>query len=252
MMQGSPLANVIVFHVGPLAVSRPVVTTWAIMAVLAAGSWALTRRLSLAASRSQAVLELLVTGLVGQIEEVTRRDARPLLPLLGTLFIFLLAANVSGVIPGVQAPTGRIETPAALAVVVFLAVHVFGVRARGLLGYLRSFAQPKLIMLPLNLLSEVTRTFSLMVRLFGNIMSGEFLIALVLALAGLFVPIPLMALELLVGIVQAYIFTVLATVFIGAAAGGELGEAADTRADMAEARMSNVGASGDTHTGSTK
>jgi F-type H+-transporting ATPase subunit a len=138
------------------------------------------------------------------------------------MFIFLLSANISGVLPGVQAPTGRIETPAALALIVFLAVHAFGVRTRGLLGYLRSFAEPKLIMLPLNLVSEVTRTFSLMVRLFGNIMSGEFLIALVLALAGLFVPIPLMVLELLVGVVQAYIFTVLATVFIGAAAGDAL------------------------------
>ena len=103
----------------------------------------------------------------------------------------------------------------------FFAVHYYGLRARGLAGYLASFAKPKLIMLPLNIVSEITRTFSLMVRLFGNIMSGEFLIGLVLALAGLFVPIPLMALELLVGIVQAYIFTVLATVFIGAAAGGE-------------------------------
>jgi len=96
-------------------------------------------------------------------------------------------------------------------------VHFFGVRARGPFGYLASFAKPKLIMLPLNILSEITRTFSLMVRLFGNVMSGEFIIALIVALAGLFVPIPLMALELLVGVVQAYIFTVLATVFIGAA-----------------------------------
>jgi len=223
MMQGSPLANVIVFHAGPVAITRPVVTTWAIMAVLAAGSWVSTRRLGLAPSRRQAVLELLVNGILAQIEEVTRRDARPLLPLVGTLFIFLLTANVSGILPGVQAPTARIETPAALALIVFLAVHAYGVRARGLLGYLRSFAQPKPIMIPLNIVSEITRTFSLMVRLFGNIMSGEFLIALVLALAGLFVPIPLMALELLVGVVQAYIFTVLATVFIGAAAGDEAG-----------------------------
>jgi len=106
-----------------------------------------------------------------------------------------------------------------LADVVFAAVHYFGVRARGLLGYLKSFAKPKPIMLPLNIVSEVTRTFSLMVRLFGNVMSGEFVIALVVALAGLFLPIPLMALAILVGLVQAYIFTVLATVFIGAAVG---------------------------------
>jgi len=217
MTRNSPLATAVAFHVGPLQVTQPVVTTWAIMAVLVVGSWALTRRLRPEPSRRQAILELLVTGIESQIREVVRRDARPLLPLLGTLFIFLLAANVSGILPGVQAPTGRIETPAALALIVFLSVHWFGVRARGLLSYLGSFAQPKLIMLPLNLLSEVTRTFSLMVRLFGNIMSGEFLIALLLALAGLLVPVPLMALELLVGVVQAYIFSVLATVFIGAA-----------------------------------
>jgi F-type H+-transporting ATPase subunit a len=234
--QGSPLATIVVFHVGPILVTRPVVTTWAIMAVLAVGSWAATCRLDPALSRRQAALELLVTGILGQIEEVTRRDARTLLPLLGTLFLFLLAANVSGVVPGVQAPTAHIETPAALALVVFMAVHVFGVRTRGLLGYLGSFAQPKLIMLPLNLISEITRTFSLMVRLFGNIMSGEFLIALVLALAGLLVPIPLMALELLIGAVQAYIFTVLATVFIGAAMGGETQDARELSRDSPKTR----------------
>jgi F-type H+-transporting ATPase subunit a len=162
-------------------------------------------------------LELIVTGIMSQIDEVIRKNPRPFLPLLGTLFIFLVAANLSGILPGVEAPTGKLETPAALALIVFVAVHYFGVRARGPFGYLASFAKPKLIMLPLNIVSEVTRTFSLMVRLFGNVMSGEFVIALVVALAGLFVPIPLMALEILVGLVQAYIFTVLATVFIGAA-----------------------------------
>lgn len=160
-----------------------------------------------------------MSGILGQIENIVRRDATPLLPLIGTLFIFLVAANLSGVLPGTQAPIARLETPAALALIVFLCVHYFGVRAQGFLGYLASFARPKLIMLPLNLLSEVTRTFSLMVRLFGNVMSGEFVIALVVALAGLFAPIPFMALEILLGLIQAYIFTVLATVFIGAAIG---------------------------------
>jgi F-type H+-transporting ATPase subunit a len=194
-----------------------VVTTWVIIAVLALASWAVTRRLALHPDRRQATLELIVTGIMGQVEEVIRKDARPFLPILGTLFIFLVAANLSGVLPGVEAPTGKLETPAALALIVFVSVHFFGMRARGPLGYLASFAQPKLIMLPLNIISEVTRTFSLMVRLFGNVMSGEFVIALIVGLAGLFVPIPLMALEILVGLVQAYIFTVLATVFIGAA-----------------------------------
>jgi F-type H+-transporting ATPase subunit a len=216
-MAASPLASTVVFHLGPVAVTRPVVTTWAIMAVLTVGSWLVTRRLAPRPDRRQAVLEVIVTGIMAQINEVIRKDPRPFLPLLGTIFIFLVAANLSGILPGVEAPTGKLETPAALALIVFVAVHFFGVRARGPLGYLASFAKPKLIMLPLNIVAEVTRTFSLMVRLFGNVMSGEFVIALVVALAGLFLPIPLMALEILIGLVQAYIFTVLASVFIGAA-----------------------------------
>lgn len=216
-MATSPLASTILFHLGPVAVTRPVVTTWAIMAALTLASRLATRRLDLHPDRRQAVVELIVTGITGQIEEVMRKGARPFLPLLGTLFIFLVAANLSGVLPGVEAPTGKLETPAALALIVFVAVHFFGVRAQGPIGYLASFAKPKLIMLPLNLVSEVTRTFSLMVRLFGNVMSGEFVIALVVALTGLFVPVPLMALEILIGLVQAYIFTILASVFIGAA-----------------------------------
>lgn len=219
-MPTSPLVSHIVFEIGPIAVTRPVVTSWAIIAVLALGARLLTRRLALRPDRRQAAVELVVTGIADEIEAVIRRNPRPFLPLLGTLFIFLVAANLSGVLPGVEAPTSRLETPAALALIVFLAVHYFGVRAQGPLGYLASFARPKLVMLPLNILSEVTRTFSMMVRLFGNVMSGEFVLALIVAFAGLIVPIPLMALEILIGLVQAYIFAVLATVFIGAAVGG--------------------------------
>jgi F-type H+-transporting ATPase subunit a len=218
-MQGSPLTSTVLFHLGPIAITRPVVTTWAIILASAVICWLATRRLKIKPEGRQTVLEIVVTGIAQQIEEVIRKDPRPFLPMLGTLFIFLVVANLSGVLPGVQAPTAKIETPAALALIVFFSVHYFGIRSRGLRGYLASFAEPKLIMLPLNILSEITRTFSLMVRLFGNVMSGEFIIALVVALAGLFVPIPLMVLEILVGIVQAYIFTVLATVFIGAAVG---------------------------------
>lgn len=219
-MQSSPLTSTVLFHIGPVAITRPVMTTWVIIAVLAFVCRSVTRRLVMLPDGRQAVLEGIVTGITGQIEDVIRKDARPFLPLVGTLFIFLVVANLSGVLPGVEAPTGKIETPAALALIVFFSVHYFGIRAHGLGGYLASFAEPKLIMLPLNVLSEITRTFSLMVRLFGNVMSGEFVIGLVVALAGLFVPIPLMALEILIGLVQAYIFTVLATVFIGAAVGG--------------------------------
>jgi len=218
-MQASPLASTILFHLGPVAISRPVVTTWGIMLVLTLVCRLVTRRLQIRPDGRQAVIEILVTGIARQIEDIIRMDARPFLPLLGTLFIFLVTANLCGLVPGVEAPTGKIETPAALALLVFFSVHYFGVRARGVSGYLASFTKPKFIMLPLNIVSEITRTFSLMVRLFGNVMSGEFVIALVLAMAGLFVPVPLMALEVLVGLVQAYIFTVLATVFIGAAVG---------------------------------
>jgi len=222
-MRGSPLTSTVLFHVGPIAVTRPVVTTWIIMLVLIVACGRVTQRLRMQPNGRQAVLESLVLGIAQQIESIIHKDARPYLPLLGTLFLYLVAANLCGVLPGVEPPTGKLETPLALALIVFFSVHFFGVRARGVRGYLASFAKPKLIMLPLNILSEVTRTFSLMVRLFGNVMSGEFVLALVIALAGLFVPIPLMVLELLVGLVQAYIFTVLATVFIGAAVSGESG-----------------------------
>jgi len=220
-MQGSPLTSTVLFHVGPIAITRPVVTTWIIMLALVVLCRLVTRRLRMQPDGRQAVLESLVVGIAQQVESVIHKDARPYVPMLGTLFIYLVAANLCGVLPGVEPPTGKLETPLALALIVFFSVHFFGIRARGVRGYLASFAKPKLIMLPLNILSEVTRTFSLMVRLFGNIMSGEFVIGLVIALAGLFVPIPLMVLELLVGLVQAYIFTVLATVFIGAAVGDE-------------------------------
>jgi F-type H+-transporting ATPase subunit a len=218
-MQGSPITSTVVFHLGPVPITRPVVTTWLIIVALPVLGSLMTRRLQLVPSRRQAALEAVVAVMSEQIEEIIRKAPGPYLPLLGTLFIFLVVANLSGLVPGMQAPTSKIETPAALALIVFFSVHYFGVRARGLRGYLASFAEPRLIMLPLNILSEITRTFSLMVRLFGNIMSGEFVIGLVVALAGLFVPIPLMALEIVVGLVQAYIFTVLATVFIGAAVG---------------------------------
>lgn len=217
MMDASPLTSTILFHIGPIPISRAVMTTWGLMLALPLGSWLMTRQLGRDSGRLQAVLETVVVGILEQISEVAGKSARSLLPLLATLFLFIATANSTGILPGMEAPTARIETAAALAAVVFVSVHFYGIRARGLLGYLAGFAQPKLIMLPLNLLSEITRTLSLMVRLFGNVMSGEFMIALVLALAGLFVPIPLMALELLLGLVQAYIFAILAGVFIGAA-----------------------------------
>lgn len=218
-METSPLAPDILFHFGPVPISRPVVTTWAIMAVLTGVSWLGLRRASIRPATLQTVLEIVVETIAKQVSDIIRRDPWPYLPLLGTLFVFLIFANLSAIVPGMKPPTGHIETPAALAAIVFLSVHFFGIRSRGLGEYLRHYTQPSVLLLPLNVLSEITRTFSLMVRLFGNMMSHEFVIAIVVFLAGLFLPIPFMLLGILIGIIQAYIFTVLAAVFIGAAVG---------------------------------
>jgi F-type H+-transporting ATPase subunit a len=214
----SPLSTVVVFTLGPVPITEPVLVTWGLMALLAAGSALLTRRLALHPSRTQAALELLVELIDAQISDTAGGPARRFVPLIGTLFLFILTANWSSLIPGVEPPTAHLETDAALAAIVFAATLWFGITGRGLRGYLATFADPSLIMLPLNVMEMLTRTFSLIVRLFGNVMSGVFVVGIVLSLAGLLVPIPLMALDLLTGAVQAYIFSVLAMVFIAGAA----------------------------------
>jgi F-type H+-transporting ATPase subunit a len=215
----SPLETEVLFRVGTVPIARPVVTTSVIVAMLGLGSWLCTRRLHMRPGRGQAALEAVVVMVGDQVREIVRRDPAPFLPILGTLFLFLVTANLSAILPGVKAPTASLETPAALAVVVFLSAHVYGIREQGVRKYLASYLKPNPLMLPLNVLSEVTRTFSLMVRLFGNMMSHELVIGIVAAIAGLIVPIPFMALGILVGIIQAYIFAILATVFVGAAVG---------------------------------
>jgi F-type H+-transporting ATPase subunit a len=219
MIDANPLSPQVLFHLGPVAISEAVVTTWVLMAAMVGGSAVATRNLSLQPSRVQAVLELVVEGICGQIEETMRVEPRRYLPLIGTLFLFVLVANLSAVLPGVHAPTARLETTAALALVVFAAVHGYGIRILGLGRYLKHYLEPSPFLLPLTFLSELTRTLALMVRLFGNIMSHELVIAVLLSLAGLLVPVPIMALGLLVGTVQAYIFAVLASVFLAAAVG---------------------------------
>jgi F-type H+-transporting ATPase subunit a len=189
------------------------------LAALALAGFLATRTLTLSPNRYQAVIELIVGAIAGQIQGTLRVAPRPYVPLIGTLFLFILAANWSSLVPGVEPPTAHIETDAALGLIVFCSIIFFGVRVRGIGGYLRTFAEPTVLMIPLNLVETFTHTFSLIVRLFGNVMSGVFIIGIVLSLAGLLVPIPLMALELLIGAIQAYIFTVLAMLFIGSAVG---------------------------------
>jgi len=213
----SPLASTPLFYLGPVPISAAVVTTWAIMALLSVGAACCTRRLSLTPSKAQTVLELLVGTIDQQITDTMQAAPLKYRALIGTLFLFILVCNWSSLLPGVEPPTAHVETDAALALIVFGTTIFYGVRSRGLLRYLATFAEPTWIMIPLNLVEQITRTFSLMVRLFGNVMSGVFVVSIVLSLAGLLVPIPLMALDLLTGTVQAYIFTVLAMVFIGAA-----------------------------------
>jgi F-type H+-transporting ATPase subunit a len=213
----SPLTSKTVVTLGPVPLTAAVVVTWGLMVALALGSLVATRSLKLRPTRSQAVLELVVAAIEGQIRDTMGVSPKPYLPLIGTLFLFILAANWSSLVPGVDPPTARVETDAALALIVFFAVIYFGVRARGLVGYLKTFAEPTFVMIPLNLVETFTRTFSLIVRLFGNVMSGAFIIAIILSLAGLLVPIPFMGIELLIGAIQAYIFTVLAMVFIASA-----------------------------------
>jgi F-type H+-transporting ATPase subunit a len=216
----SPLALNVVFRIGPVVVTTPVIATWGIMLLLAGGSYLLTRNLSVHPSRQQAALEVVVGAIESQIRDTMRVEPAPYLPLIGTLFLFIFTANWSSLVPGVEPPTAHIETDAALALIVFAAIICFGVRSRGVRGYLETFAEPSFAMIPLNLVETITRTFSLVVRLFGNVMSGVFVIGIVLSLVGLLVPVPLMALELLTGAVQAYIFSVLAMVFIAGGIGG--------------------------------
>lgn len=218
-MESGPLVTKVLFHVGPVPVSEVVVTTWGVMGVLVLVCFLGLRRRAVAAGPFQAALEIVVETIERQVAAVLNRDAWPYVPLLGTLFVFLVVANILAVVPGLEPPTAHIETPAALALIVFFSVHFFGIRSHGVAGYLQRYLRPNVLMLPLNVLSEITRTFSLMVRLFGNIMSHELVIGIVVLLAGLLVPVPFMLLGLLIGVIQAFIFTILATVFIGAAIG---------------------------------
>jgi len=197
------------------------IATWGVMAVLVIGAKLVTRRLSINApiSRSQASLELIVTMIERQIKEVGLESPEPYIAFLGTLFLFVAASSLGTIIPGFQPPTGSLSTTAALALCVFIAVPYFGIRRQGLKSYLGTYLKPTVIMLPFNIISELSRTLALAVRLFGNMMSGVMIVAILLTITPYFFPIVMTALGLLTGMVQAYIFSILAAVYIAAAAG---------------------------------
>jgi F-type H+-transporting ATPase subunit a len=191
------------------------------MLVLTIGAYLITRKLTtdLITSRWQAALEILIVGIDEQIKEVGLSVPGSYIAFIGTLFIFIATANLLTILPGYEPPTGSLSTTAALAVCVFVAVPVFGVARRGWRAYLKSYLEPTVIMLPFNLISELSRTLALAVRLFGNMMSGTMIIAILLTITPFFFPVAMTLLGLLTGMVQAYIFSILATVYIAAATG---------------------------------
>ena len=209
----------ILWQHGFLKLNGTIVTTWAMMIVMALGAKLITRRLVMeeAISRWQASLEIVVSAIEQQTKEVGLSEPRKYLSFLGTLFLFVATCNLCTVIPGYKPPTGSLSTTAALALCVFVAVPLFGIREQGLGGYLRTYTKPTLIMLPFNIISELSRTLALAVRLFGNMMSGVMIIGILLTITPFLFPIVMTVLGLLTGMVQAYIFSILAAVYIAAA-----------------------------------
>ena len=211
--------EVVFWQHGFVKLNLTIVMTWVLMVVLVGGSYLITRRLSnrLEVSRWQNLLEIIVAGVKGQIEAVGLRRPEKYLGFLGTLFLFIALSNLCTIFPAYEPPTGSLSTTAALAISVFVAVPAYGIADSGLRGYLKTYVEPAFIMLPFNIISELTRTLALAVRLFGNIMSGTMILAILLSITPLIFPIFMILLGLLTGMVQAYIFSILATVYIAAA-----------------------------------
>jgi F-type H+-transporting ATPase subunit a len=210
--------QMIYWHHGMFKLNATIVFTWALMLLLAVGSKLITRNLSMEIKRSrwQNLLEIVVTGIEDQIEQVGLPHPEKYLGFLGTLFLFVAMASLCTIIPGYQPPTGSLSTTAALALCVFVAVPMFGIADQGVDGYLKSFVQPTVIMLPFNIISELSRTLALAIRLFGNMMSGVMIVAILLTITPFIFPVVMTVLGLLTGMVQAYIFFILATVYIAA------------------------------------
>lgn len=212
----------VLFWIGPLPVTETMVTSTVVTLVLIAMALLMRRMVARNPRHWLAVLAIyLVQWFDTQVREITGQQHNAVSSLAGSLFLFIAACNLAGQLPGAHPATGNIAATSALAAVVFLAVPIAGVRAHGLWGYLRHYFQPNPLLMPLHIISELSRTLALSVRLFGNIMSGHLVVGILVALAGFLVPAPLMALDLLIGLLQAYIFATLATVYIGAAMSSE-------------------------------
>ncbi len=211
--------EIIFFQWNWFVINSTIFFTWLVMFLLTFGSWLITRNLTSKGplSRWQNLLEVLITGIKGQIREVSRQEPGPYLPFIGTLFIYIAFSNILGIVPGFTPPTGSLSTTAALAISVFVAVPVFGIARQGILNYLQQYLQPTFFMLPFNIIGELSRTLALAVRLYGNIMSGTIIVAILLTITPLIFPVVMQALGLLTGLIQAYIFAILAMVYIASA-----------------------------------
>ncbi len=216
-MRISPDAMVF-FRWGPVSLNATIVFTWFVMALMVLGSWLVTRRLSAETrlSRWQNLLEVLVAGIRDEIREISGQAPGQYLPFVGTLFLFIAVSNLLSIVPGYEPPTGSLSTTAALAACVFVAVPVYGISQKGI-SYFAQYIKPSVFMLPFNIMGELSRTLALAVRLFGNVMSGTMIVAILLAITPLIFPIVMQALGLLTGLIQAYIFAILAMVYIAAA-----------------------------------
>ena len=203
-----------------LALNATVGFTWLVMALLVGGAWLITRRLSdgETVSRWQVALEVVVGTIRDQIDQIGARDSDRYLPFIGTLFLFVAVSNLLMIVPGYSPPTGSLSTTAALAICVLIAVPLFAITQRGIGGYLKTYIKPNLLMLPFNIISELSRTLALAVRLYGNVMSGTVIAGILISVAPFFFPVLMQLLGLLTGMIQAYIFAVLAMVYIAAAA----------------------------------
>lgn len=210
----------IFYQIGFIKINFTLVTTWIIMIIMVVGSMLITRKLktSMKIPRWQNILEIIVLSIKQQIEEIGLKKAVNYIGFLGTLFLFLFLSNLLTLLPIYEPPTGSLSTTAALAVCVFFAVPIFNIREFGIVGYLKSYLKPTFFMLPFHIINEFSRTVALAVRLFGNMMSGVVILAILLSITPLIFPIVMSAFGLLVGTVQAYIFSILAAVFIAAAA----------------------------------
>jgi F-type H+-transporting ATPase subunit a len=210
----------VLWHWRFLHLNATILYTWIVMFLLTLVSGLVTRRLDHSddpRSRWQNALEVIVETMRGQIREVCPKGGDTYLPFVGTLFIFIALSNLLDIVPGWRAPTGSLSTTAALAICVGVAVPVFGIHSQGFIGYFRHYVRPTVIMAPFHLLSETTRNLALAVRLFGNMMSGSMIVGVLLAIAPFFFPVLMQVLGLLTGMIQAYIFAILAMVYIAAA-----------------------------------